>query len=85
MMTTTLPVQKPYSQPVYSSLAFTFIAMALSRKTNTTYEALLDKMIVDPLGLSNTGVSPGDTNQAVIPPLDPTQQGWGADYGFSAP
>lgn len=84
-MTTTLPVQKPYSQPVYSSLAFAIIAMALSRKTKTTYQDLLNVMAVHPLGLKNTGVSPGDTDPAVIPPLDPIQQDWGADYGFSAP
>ncbi|KAJ5602730.1 hypothetical protein N7537_005686 [Penicillium hordei] len=85
MMASTLPVQQPYSQPIYSSLAFSLLGMALSRKTNKTYQVLLDIAIIRPIGLTNTGISPGDTEKAVIPPLDPTSQGWGADYGLNAP
>ncbi|KAJ5818223.1 hypothetical protein N7474_003814 [Penicillium riverlandense] len=85
MMTTALPVQQPYSRPVYSTLAFTLSAMALSEKTGKTYDELLDETIISPLGLTNTGVSPGDTEKAVIPPLDDMHQGWGADYGLNAP
>lgn len=38
-----------------------------------------------PLGLTNTGVSPGDTAKVVIPPLSTAEQGWGANYGLNAP
>jgi CubicO group peptidase (beta-lactamase class C family) len=85
MMTTALPVQQPYSRPVYSTLAFTLSAMALSEKTGKTYDELLNETIISPLGLTNTGVSPGDSEKAVIPPLDDMHLGWGADYGLNAP
>lgn len=85
MMESTLPVRPPYSQAGYSSLAFTLISLALSEKEGKTYDDLLDEMIITPLGLSNTGVSPGDSAKAVIPPLSDEEQGWGADYGLSAP
>jgi CubicO group peptidase (beta-lactamase class C family) len=85
MMHTSLPITPPYARPVYSTLAFTLIALALNAKTGMTYEKMLDEMIIDPLGLTNTGVSPGDNAKAVIPPLSAAEQGWGADYGLNAP
>lgn len=85
MMNTALPVREPYTQPVYSTLAFTLFSLALSEKTGKTYNRLLNHAIVRPLGLTNTGVSPGDSAKAVIPPLEEMNQGWGADYGLNAP
>lgn len=85
MLTTTLPVAPAYSQPAYSSLAFNLIALALSNVTGKSYRDMLDEKIVKPLGLKNTGVSPGDTRNAVVPPLNDMSQGWGGDYGLNAP
>ena len=48
-----------------------------------TYSELLDKFIINPLGLENSGPSPGDDEKAVIPPGD--EVGWGTDYGINAP
>lgn len=84
MMNTALPVQQPYSQPVYSSLSFNLFALGLSKRENKTYEQLLNEVVTGPLGLKNTGVSPGPDKNAVIPPLD-QMQGWGTEYGLHAP
>lgn len=86
MMQSALPIREPYDQPVYSTVAFSLLALALSGNENgKTYEQLLNEVVITPLGLSNTGVSPGNTEKAVIPPLSEDKQGWGADYGFIAP
>lgn len=86
MMHSAFPIREPYDQPLYSTLSFSLIALALSdNEKEKTYEQLLDEIVIKPLGLSNTGVSPGDTEKAVIPPLSEEKQGWGADYGLSAP
>ncbi|KAJ5157255.1 uncharacterized protein N7482_008355 [Penicillium canariense] len=85
MMNSALPARLPYSQPVYSTLAFTLFSMALGEKTGKSYDELLNETIIIPLGLTNTGVSPGDSDRAVIPPLDEMSQGWGADYGLNSP
>lgn len=85
-MHSALPIREPYDQPLYSTVAFSLLALALSSNENgKTYEKLLDKVVIKPLGLSNTGVSPGNTEKAVIPPLSEEKQGWGSDYGFNAP
>lgn len=56
-MDTALPLTSPYAQPVYSTLAFTLIALALNGKTGMTYEEMLDEMICVHLDL-RTPVSP---------------------------
>ncbi|KAL3461088.1 beta-lactamase/transpeptidase-like protein [Aspergillus heterothallicus] len=43
---------------------------------------ILGDTVYKPLNLLNTGVSPGDTDKAAIPP---GVSGWGSDYGFNAP
>lgn len=85
MMNTALPVVQPYSQTVYSSLSFILFGLALGNHANKTYEQLLDEAITRPLGLQNTGVSPGDSEKAVIAPLGHQYQGWGTEYGLNAP
>ena len=67
------PVALPYSRPIYSSLSYTLFSWALEATTGKNYSQLLDEMILSPLKLGNTGVSPGDNNKAVIPPIE--QQG----------
>ncbi|KAF3223136.1 hypothetical protein TWF192_004405 [Orbilia oligospora] len=76
------PVTAVGERAVYSSLAFTLISLALQNATGKNYTTLLDELVVKPLMLKNTGASPGQTGKAVIPPVD---NGWGADYGFTAP
>ncbi|KAK6507984.1 hypothetical protein TWF481_006404 [Arthrobotrys musiformis] len=81
-LTKARPVTPVGERAVYSNLAFSLISLALERATGKNYTTLLDDLVVKPLKLNNTGVSPGDTAKAVIPPVD---NGWGADYAFSAP
>ncbi|KAF3170553.1 hypothetical protein EYR41_010808 [Orbilia oligospora] len=76
------PVTAVGERAVYSSLAFTLISLALQKATGKNYTTLLDELVVKPLKLKNTGASPGQTEKAVIPPVD---NGWGADYGLTAP
>lgn len=55
----------------------------MERESGLTYSELLDKFIINPLGMMNSGPSPGDDEVAVIPPGD--MVGWGTDYGINAP
>ncbi|KAL2798300.1 beta-lactamase/transpeptidase-like protein [Aspergillus keveii] len=70
------------SRPVYSQLSFTLYTLSLEEYTGKNYSELLKETIYDPLSLVNSGVSPGDTEKAAIPP---GVSGWGSDYGFNAP
>ncbi|KAJ3565467.1 hypothetical protein NPX13_g7494 [Xylaria arbuscula] len=76
------PVAQPAERPVYSNIAFTLLMYAVEARTGTGYSELLQAYVSDPLGLKNTGVSPGDDEKAVIPPVD---NSWGSDYGDNAP
>lgn len=75
-------VMAPNHRPTYSTLSFALIALALEEATGKNYSQLLDELVIKPLGLTNTGVSPGNDEKAVIPL---TQSSWGADYGLNAP
>lgn len=55
----------------------------MEKELGLTYSELLDKFIINPLGMANSGPSPGDDELAVIPPGD--EVGWGTDYGINAP
>lgn len=85
MMSSALPVRDPYTEPVYSSLSFELIALALGQKTGKSYDKMLEEKILGPLRLNNTGSSPGNDEKAVIPPLEEDVLGWGSDYGFATP
>lgn len=67
-MLTLHPITQPNTRPVYSQLSFTLLSYALSAAYNHTYAELLDKHIICPFNLNNTGVSPGNTSFAIIPP-----------------
>ncbi|PKY04768.1 beta-lactamase family protein [Aspergillus campestris IBT 28561] len=78
----TLPVNPVNSRPTYSQLSFLLFTFCLEQATGKNYSTLLQETILQPLNLTNTGVSPGDTQQAVIPP---GPSSWGSDFGFNAP
>jgi hypothetical protein len=71
------PVSLPFERPVYSQLSFTILFYALEVATGKNYSQLLDEHLVKPFSLINTGVSPGNASQAVIPPVD---NSWGSNY-----
>jgi CubicO group peptidase (beta-lactamase class C family) len=70
------------TRPVYAQLSFLLISLVLEDVTGKNFSTLLHETIFDPLDLPNTGVSPGDTEKAVIPP---GSSSWGSDYGLVAP
>jgi actin-related protein 6 len=68
------------SRPVYSQLSFTLYTLCLEEYSGKNYSQILEETIYGPLNLVNSGVSPGDTERAAIPP---GVSGWGSDYGFN--
>ncbi|KAL0933601.1 beta-lactamase family protein [Colletotrichum truncatum] len=81
-MLKTQPITAPMERPAYSNLAFTLLIFAVEQVTGKDYTKLVLELITEPLGLRNTSPSPGDTQKAVIPPVD---NSWGSDYGLNAP
>jgi CubicO group peptidase (beta-lactamase class C family) len=77
------PIAAPNLRPIYSSLSFTLLSYAMQNATGRNYSQLLDEEIIKPLGLENTGVSPGIDDRAVIPNVE--MSSWGSDYGDNAP
>jgi len=57
-------------------------ALCLEKATGKNYTQLLEETVIQPLNLTNTGVSPGDSDKAVIPP---GMSSWGSDMGYNAP
>ncbi|PLB45207.1 beta-lactamase/transpeptidase-like protein [Aspergillus steynii IBT 23096] len=76
------PVVPVHSKPVYSQLSFLLFSLCLEQATGKNYTQLLHETVISPLNLSSTGVSPGDSNNAVIPE---GMSSWGSDYGDNAP
>ncbi|KAL2852472.1 beta-lactamase/transpeptidase-like protein [Aspergillus pseudoustus] len=70
------------SRPIYSQASFTLYTLCLEAQTGKNYSQILEEIIYKPLNLVNSGVSPGDTEKAAIPP---GISGWGSDYSFNAP
>ncbi|KAI1427779.1 beta-lactamase/transpeptidase-like protein [Xylaria sp. FL1777] len=81
-MVESYPVAQPAERPVYSNIAFTLLMYAVEEWTGKNYSELLETYVSEPLDLTNTVVSPGDAEKAVIPPVD---NSWGSDYGDNAP
>ncbi|KAH1322459.1 hypothetical protein KXX47_001097 [Aspergillus fumigatus] len=63
------------SRPIYSQLSFILFTLALEAHTGKNYSQILDETIYEPLDLVNSGVSPGATQRAAVPP---GLSGWGA-------
>lgn len=76
------PQTAPNERPAYSNMAFVLLGMALENYTGKTYAQLLEETVSDPLDMSNTFPSPGDDDEAVIPPGDSS---WGSDYKLNTP
>ncbi|KAA8643602.1 hypothetical protein EYZ11_006952 [Aspergillus tanneri] len=76
------PVVPVNSKPIYSQLSFLVFSLCLEKATGKNYTQLLHETVIQPLNLSNTGVSPGDSAKAAIPN---GMSSWGSDYGYNAP
>jgi CubicO group peptidase (beta-lactamase class C family) len=82
-MVKVLPVAPPYRRLVYSQLAFTISSYALSAFSGgKSYRQLLKELLINPLNLQNTGVSPGNDSRAAIPLYD---SWWGQDIQEETP
>ena len=57
----------PNLSTTYSNEAFALLGLAFYRATGGTYGELIYSEIVEPLNVTNTGVSPGNTSRGVIP------------------
>ncbi|OJD21749.1 hypothetical protein ACJ73_06911 [Blastomyces percursus] len=76
------PITVPFSRPVYSQLSYSLFMLAVGEATGKNYDQLLDELIIQPMGMKNTGASPGNDAKAVIPP---GLHSWGADFALNAP
>lgn len=76
------PTSELMTQPAYSNVAFSLFILAVEQATGKNYTQLIRELISEPLGLQNTFPSLGDSQKAVIPPVEST---WGSDYGINAP
>lgn len=72
----------PFSRPVYSSISFTLLGYVIEDVTGHTFEEVLDMEIIQPLGMTNTGMQPKSSTSGVIPPVPNV---WGADFGDNNP
>ncbi|KAK4141531.1 beta-lactamase/transpeptidase-like protein [Dichotomopilus funicola] len=81
-MLTAHPQSAPELRPVYSNIAYTFLALALEAATGKNYTVQLQDYLSTPLNMPSTFPSPGDDKLAVIPPVEST---WGSPYGINAP
>ncbi|KHO01564.1 beta-lactamase family protein [Metarhizium album ARSEF 1941] len=81
-MTSQYPVTAPMERPAYSNVAFAIFVLALQEAIGKNYTDLVADIVTKPLGMRNTLPSPGDDDQAVIPPGDSS---WGVDYAYNAP
>jgi CubicO group peptidase (beta-lactamase class C family) len=81
-MKNSYPQTTPNERPAYSNTAFVILGMALEEYTGKTFAQLLEEFISIPLDMKNTFPSPGDDDQAVIPP---GESSWGSDYKLNTP
>lgn len=76
------PITAPGERPAYSNLAYNLFGLALEEYTGKNYSQLVQGLFSEPLGLTNTVVSPGDDKKAAVPPGDSS---WGANYSINTP
>jgi actin-related protein 6 len=70
------------SRPTYSQLSFTIFRLCIEAHTGKNYSQTMGETIYKQLNLINSGVSPGDTGRAAIPP---GESSWGSDYRLNVP
>ncbi|KND89505.1 hypothetical protein TOPH_05786 [Tolypocladium ophioglossoides CBS 100239] len=73
------PVLPPYTAPVYSNAAYRILSYVVEAITGSSYDAVLARDVLQPLGLKQTSTSsPRGSGVGVIPPGD---SGWGRPLG----
>jgi CubicO group peptidase (beta-lactamase class C family) len=77
------PVFLPQSTPIYSNTAFRILSYAIEAISGDTYDNIVQKSIIEPLGLAYTTIRKPERNFAgVIPQGDSL---WDYDIGDEAP
>lgn len=72
--------RSPSSGPLYSNVGFNLLGMALESVYGTSYENIIQRMILDPLGMENTTFKmPDQTENAFLP--GPEEHWLLGDYG----
>jgi len=66
----------PNSGSMYSNIAYILLGRALEAVYNQTYEAIIQNLILDPVGMPNSTFIPPTNNQTAILPRFP----WDADW-----
>ena len=62
------PVYAPYSQPVYSDMAYSLLALALENITGTPFPTIFERSIINPLNLTSTSYdAPSNLSNSIIP------------------
>jgi CubicO group peptidase (beta-lactamase class C family) len=78
------PIVPTSSTPVYSNAAFQILAYALEAMTHQSYEELLQRDIIEPLGLSGTYYTTPNISLGVVP-NDGGEHWWNFDLGDEGP
>ena len=76
------PVYAPFTTPVYSNAAYEILGYVVESVTGQPYEAAVQNLIFDPLGLDHSSVlTPRNASVGVIPV---GESGWEFDHGGDA-
>ncbi|KAJ5368394.1 uncharacterized protein N7496_008154 [Penicillium cataractarum] len=78
------PIVPTSSTPVYSNAAFQILAYALETMTGQSYEVLLQRDIITPLGLNGTYYKTPNISLGVVP-NDSGEYWWNFDLGDEGP
>ncbi|KAL6708856.1 hypothetical protein ACN47E_002263 [Coniothyrium glycines] len=66
----------PESGSMYSNIAYILLGKALEKAHNKTYEAVIQDLILDPVGMSKSTFVPPTNNQTAILPRFPWDASW---------
>ncbi|GAW26800.1 putative beta-lactamase transpeptidase-like [Rosellinia necatrix] len=78
------PVFAPYTTPVYSNIGFRILGYVLEAISGTSYDDLLQSIVLGPLGLTDTSATlPPNGGGWVIP--SGSENGFHEKYGDETP
>ena len=76
------PVFPTFYSPAYSNVAFNILGLALQNKTNASYGEALNKIFLNRLNLTHTGITKPHDSLGAIPE---GASAWGRDLGKDNP
>lgn len=81
----TAPVFLPGTTPIYSNTAFQILSYVLEHIKGTSFETMLNRSILEPLNMTDSGLlPPSDSTKGVIP-ANETASGWSLSFGDGSP